>query len=370
MGRVGRQAQAETSMSDGSNGYGPQGPRYTHQLFVHEVKPGPMGTQVTLVLDDAGRTHTLMVSFPPEDPTWQGKFLNVLEPGAQPLRAATVVAPPGAPILALRPQDAAGNPIADLCCMYRIVQGDWLSDVPAPSAHAVPELVDQKAADRAEREAVEKRLYTEGAAYHCCACGNVYTASDGYAFSDLAGDTVKTLKLEHVMADRYTFVCKGCYQRQFGALGAVGAGALTGAGSFQGLLLDTVRILGRGYAMGLFCKLFLFERPAPVHLMGAGFFGAFLPMETVPGTLFEMAKSPAALLFIFFIPVCTILYLAIDTEMTRAIFSGPTYFMMHMGWDHIVFLSMPLFIETTKGAVAGWVLGHSLGLLDDEGDED
>lgn len=212
-------------MSDGINGYGPPGARYPFQLFVHTTRPTPIGTEITVVLDDLGMTAQFQVSFPPEDNEWSNRFMTVIDPGPPPLRTASVVVPPEHPLVAFRPVDARGQVIEDLCCMYRVIQGDFLAGLLKPAAvqELAPKALPKAGGNAGGAGAGPKPGQPPPKALidtrNCCLCGNVVSVEQGFKFADLSSETVRAVKLESSLAETFPFICAPCYQQRFGHLG-------------------------------------------------------------------------------------------------------------------------------------------------------
>lgn len=343
-------------MSEGSTGYGPAGSRYSHCIFVHSVKSSAMGTEITVILDDEGWIDRLMVAYPPDDTEWRDKFLKMLDPGPPALRSCSVVAPPGQPIIAFRPLDAHGEAIPELCCMYRIVQGDWLRDV-APERR-VTELVGGGGGEEDESAEVNKRLYSTGSSFNCCMCGTVVPESAGYKFSNLSGDQVRALRLMSSVAKEFPFICLGCYRKHLG----MGKAALGSAAGMQAWLMILLLICARGYIAAIIGLNWGGVRMShETTLMMWAFVGSFLAFESIPGYVAMAFRNPLVLMGVFFFPVCFLAFGAMNPDAARGVLGDPVGTLFG---PQVRFLSLQVGQISIYGSLAGFAVGSALGTVD------
>lgn len=340
-------------MAEGVNGYGPPGARYPHAIFVHNLKSTPVGTELTIILDD-DQVAKLMVSFPPTDTDWTGKFLQVVDPGPPTLRTCSVLVPAGQPIAAFRPLDSSGNAIEQLCCMYRIVQGDWLRDL-APQRE-VPELVSPEDQIAAQNQDVNARLYVQGASQNCCVCGNIVAESTGYKFSQLGRDQLRTIKLITPLAENFPFICGPCYKKHFGGMGALGAQAMGSMSLLEGNVAQTILVFVRAYIVAIFFCNFR-SRTSDELIFLAGFAGSYVPLELVPRAVIAgIFKNPLLMMGLVFIPVVIVAMAAVAPDRAMEIWAEPSRALAIFGLQDARWLDMHVAEYAFYGALASVIL--------------
>ncbi len=341
------------NMSDSINGFGPAGARYPHMLVLQGTTPTAMGTEVTLFLDDAGWITRLYVSFPPDDPEWQDKYIDIVEGGTHPLRRVSVVVPPGCPIVAFRPIDEEGEAIAELCGMYRIVQQDWLQDV-APE-RKVRELVNTEDQELDEVEEIDKRLYFKGASFNCCLCGTIVGEDKGYTFDSLSSDQVRAIKMMSTVSEQFPFICKPCYRKNVG----LSQQALGSATWMQGGFIWMMLILMRGY-LGVLVATNYFKVRQDHHVWIAAAIGSAISFELLPGMIFQLIRHPIMMIFTFLAPVALIGIWFMRPEAVGGILSNP---LILIGFNRKI-LDFPLMYRSLPGSFAGMGLGLLFNFLD------
>jgi hypothetical protein len=341
-------------MSEGSNGYGPPGARYPHSLFVHHLKSTPVGTELTLILDDDS-VSKLMVSFPPQDTEWTGKFLSVVDPGPPSLRTCSVLVPMGQPIAAFRPLDSGGNAMEHLCCMYRIVQGDWLRDL-APKS-TVPELATPEEQIKEQNQEVNQRLYMQGASQNCCVCGNIYAEASGYKFSQLGREELRTIKLLTGLSESFPFICGGCYKKHFGGMGALGAQAMGSMSLLEGNVAQTILVFVRAYILSILvfnCR----SHPTNESIMFTAVIGSYLPFEQIPRAMIAaIFKNPLMMMGLVFVPVTAIAMAAVRPDLAMEIYAEPSRALAIFGLQDARWLRGDVAEYSFYGALATVILG-------------
>lgn len=342
-------------MSEEYVGFGPPGVRYPYCLLIHGVKQTPMGTDITIVLDDDGFVDALMVSFPPEDAEWRSKYITVVDPGPPAIRSCSVVVPPGHPILAIRPVHEDGDAIAELCCMYRIAQNDFIDDV-APQRR-VSELVgtvEEAEVHLTDQEDFESRIIHKGEVFNCCLCGVIVPEDKGYHFKQLGGDQVRALRLMSDVANEFPFVCLGCFRKKVG----VTQGAIGSATFFQGILSMCLRVAIRGYCGAWIARYFFDVRGTDAVMFGA-FLGSFVNFEEVPGLILRIARHPLVMMVLFLMPVAFGAGFLMKPELVQPYTEDPSLIF----GENTRFFSLQLALLSVKGSAAGLVLGLMLGTI-------
>lgn len=345
------------------NGYGPPGARYPYMILVHGINSTPMGTELHLILDDSNWIARLEVSFPPEDNEWRSKFLTTIEPGEHPLRTASVIVPPGHAVLSLRVSDAAGNPIPELCCAYRLIQNDWLKEAVQDSQ--VAELMDgdeepyvEKSWDertRDEQSEMDSRLFIAGPSFNCCLCGTIKSEKDGYHFEDLSSDQVRAIRLMSTVSEEFPFVCKTCYSAKVGLTRQ----AIGSATWFQGMFTALLLIVVRGY-LGAYVAIKYFGVKKLEHIYVSAFLGSLVPFEALPAVLAQVARNPLVMMMIFFVPVVFGALWLIRPDLL-AILMGTND--EYVGPRQRLF-DLKLLAKTIYGSGVGFVLGLVFGTVD------
>lgn len=343
-------------MSQGQNGFGPPGSRFPHCLFVHEIKPSRVGTEITLIIDDQDLSKRLLVSYPPDDTEWRDKYLQVIEPGPPSIRSCNVIAPPGQSIVAFRPMDEYGQPITQLCCIFRIQHQDWLSDQLAKEQLA--EFATKKEYDpRQEQEEMNSRLYTHGDSYNCCLCGGVVPEMSGYHFKQLSKDQVRAIQLMSSVAKEFPFVCQSCYQTRMG----FGKAAMGSAAGFQGWLISFAQVLFRGYVMAMIGFNFFGVKPYQTQAIIAwSFAGSFVAFERVPALIAAFFRNPLVMMISFLFPVALMAIGFANPEMASRIWASPLAFL----GPQFRFWKFEILEVAVYGGAAGFLLGGLLGTID------
>jgi hypothetical protein len=349
-------------MSQGQSGYGPPGSRFPNCIFVHQVKTSPVGTEIILILDDQEWCRRLMVSYPPDDSEWRDKFLQVAESGPPVVRSCTIIAPPGQSIVALRPLDERGEPITQLCCIYRIEHGDWLSDQLAREqlAEFRKPLVSSDARD--EQEEMNRRLYIEGDAYNCCLCGGVVSENNGYHFRQLSNDQVRALRLMSSVAKEFPFVCAVCYHSKMTSTKT----AIGSAAGFQGWVMRFGRVVLRGYIMAMIgFNFFGVKNNHTNAILAWAFAGSFVSFESVPALILTIFRNPLVMMITFLTPVGLMAVFFTNPQLGNQYLLHPLAFL----GPEFRFWSFDILKISILGSLVGFLVGGLLGNLNQNKDE-
>lgn len=341
-------------MSD-INGFGPPGNRYPNQIFVHGLRQTGAGTELTVCLDDGERVASLMVAYPPHLPDFESKFLHVVDAGPPPLRSTTIVAPQGADVVAFRCLDAYGNPIEDLCCLFTLREGQWMTDAGARPQGPADDPSKQQL--RAEQDEVNERLYVDGGGHNCCVCGGVVPGNEGYQLSQLGADVNRAIRLETSLADEFPFICLRCYQRKFGGLGAHAIGS---ASSVQGTVSNIVLFFLRSYLVTVLAWNLGIVSETP-EIAVAAFVCAFIPIETIPRILINLSQKPIVMLAVVFVPVVAMLFfMASFSRLSETLETGGSVWSF-LGLENAQLISTEVGAACLAGAVASLVVGNLFG---------